>query len=132
MPTLSQRTLGKVIPAVTSTLPADAGRGQACGQARPQCKQVEGSARMPSRQKSRDANGAPKGRCGVCVYRGPSAYALAHSIPMLPESQGRAKFCRAYGAEEVVVQFESSHLTIAMEAWKPASLKAMPPQSNIM
>jgi hypothetical protein len=32
----------------------------------------------------------------------------------------------------VVVQFESSHLTIAMEAWKPASLKAMPPQSNIM
>jgi hypothetical protein len=31
-----------------------------------------------------------------------------------------------------VVQFESSHLTIAMEAWKPASLKAMPPQSNIM
>ena len=32
----------------------------------------------------------------------------------------------------VVVQFESSHLTIAMEAWEPASLKAMPPQSNIM
>ncbi len=32
----------------------------------------------------------------------------------------------------VVVQFESSHLTIATEAWKPASLKAMPPQSNIM
>jgi hypothetical protein len=32
----------------------------------------------------------------------------------------------------VVVQFESSHLTIAMETWKPASLKAMPPQSNIM
>jgi hypothetical protein len=31
-----------------------------------------------------------------------------------------------------VVQFESSHLTIAMEAWEPASLKAMPPQSNIM
>ena len=31
-----------------------------------------------------------------------------------------------------VVQFESSHLTIAMEAWKPTSLKAMPPQSNIM
>jgi hypothetical protein len=30
------------------------------------------------------------------------------------------------------VRFESSHLTIAMEAWKPASLKAMPPQSNIM
>jgi hypothetical protein len=35
-------------------------------------------------------------------------------------------------APGVVVQFESSHLTIAMEAWKPASLKAMPPQSNIM
>ncbi len=32
----------------------------------------------------------------------------------------------------VVVQFESSHLTIAMDAWKPASLKAMPPQSSIM
>jgi hypothetical protein len=32
----------------------------------------------------------------------------------------------------VLAQFESSHLTIAMEAWKPASLKAMPPQSNIM
>jgi len=35
-------------------------------------------------------------------------------------------------AGEVVVQFESSHLTIAMKAWKPASLKAMPPQPNIM
>jgi len=35
-------------------------------------------------------------------------------------------------AETVVVQFESSHLTIAMEAWKPALLKAMLPQSNIM
>jgi hypothetical protein len=32
----------------------------------------------------------------------------------------------------VVVRFESSHLTIAMEAWNPASLKAMPPQLNIM
>jgi len=32
----------------------------------------------------------------------------------------------------VAVQFESSDLTIAMEAWKPASLRAMPPQSNIM
>jgi hypothetical protein len=32
----------------------------------------------------------------------------------------------------VVAQFESSHLTIAMEAWKPASLKAMPPQSNTL
>jgi hypothetical protein len=34
-----------------------------------------------------------------------------------------------------VVQFESSHLTIAIELWKrwkPASLKAMPPQSNMM
>ncbi len=30
------------------------------------------------------------------------------------------------------VQFESSHLTIAMETWKPASLKAKPLQSNIM
>src|SRR6266849_2934126 len=35
-------------------------------------------------------------------------------------------------ADQVVVQFESSHLTIATEAWKPASLEAMPPQSNIM
>jgi hypothetical protein len=34
--------------------------------------------------------------------------------------------------DRVVVQFESSHLTIAMEAWKPASLKAMPPQSNTL
>jgi hypothetical protein len=34
-------------------------------------------------------------------------------------------------AAHVVVQFESSPLAIAMEAWKPASLKAMPPQSNI-
>ena len=32
----------------------------------------------------------------------------------------------------VVVRSESSHLTIAPEAWKPASLKAMPPQSNIV
>ena len=39
-----------------------------------------------------------------------------------------------YSATEnrVLAQFESSHLTIAMEAWKPASLIAMPPQSNIM
>jgi hypothetical protein len=27
---------------------------------------------------------------------------------------------------------DSSHLTIATEGWKPASLRAMPPQSNIM
>jgi hypothetical protein len=33
---------------------------------------------------------------------------------------------------QVVVRFESSHVTIATEAWKPASLKAMPLQSNIM
>ena len=32
----------------------------------------------------------------------------------------------------VVVQFEPSHLAIAMEALKPASLKAMPLQSNKM
>jgi hypothetical protein len=32
--------------------------------------------------------------------------------------------------ESVVVQSESSHLTIAMEAGKPASLKATPPQPN--
>ncbi len=31
-----------------------------------------------------------------------------------------------------VVQFEFSHLTIAMQAWKLASVKAMPLQSNIM
>ena len=34
--------------------------------------------------------------------------------------------------DRLLVQFESSHLTIAMEAWKPASLKAMPLQSDIM
>jgi len=32
----------------------------------------------------------------------------------------------------VVVKFECSHLTVVMEAWKPASLKAMLPQSNMM
>jgi hypothetical protein len=32
----------------------------------------------------------------------------------------------------VVVQFEFSSFTIATEAWKPALLKAMPPQPNIM
>jgi hypothetical protein len=32
----------------------------------------------------------------------------------------------------VVAQFESSHVTILTEAWKPASLKAMPLQSNTM
>jgi hypothetical protein len=31
-----------------------------------------------------------------------------------------------------VVQFETSDLTIAMEEWKPALLKAMPPLLNIM
>jgi len=29
-----------------------------------------------------------------------------------------------------VQKLESSSLTIAMEAWKPASMKAMPQQSN--
>ncbi len=32
---------------------------------------------------------------------------------------------------QTVAQFESFHL-IVMKAWKPASLKAMPPQSNTM
>jgi hypothetical protein len=43
-----------------------------------------------------------------------------------------AKSLRPRARKLAVGQFESSHLTIAMEAWKLASLKAMPPQSNIM
>ena len=52
-----------------------------------------------------------------------ASYAVGEGVP---EWQTR------YLGSSVAVQFESSHLTIAMEAWEPASLKAMPPQSNIM